>query len=211
MVTSSITQNRIGYLRIAAFTLGSAAEARREMSQLAKAGARRFILDFRFNKGGLAEETADVLKLFIGRQKLLFSERSDKPAHNHDYTAAQTAPFEGARLVVLVNGQTASYAEAAAASLRENFGAMIIGSKTSGEAGIQRMFPLAEGKGLWMTIAYLTSPSGKQIEDAGVIPDVTVSLSDSDELRIARVWNDNTSVPPENDTCFGEALRALSR
>ncbi|MFA5161263.1 MAG: S41 family peptidase [Elusimicrobiales bacterium] len=209
IATSAIYQQWAGYLRMTSFALGSAAQARREMADLHAAGIQAVLLDLRFNKGGLPAEAADFLRLFTGGKKTLFREISDKAAYRQSYEAGPDAQFGDVLVMVLVNGKTAGCAEIAAQSLRENTGALVAGSRTAGEGGTQRMFNLPDDKGLWMTVSYLVPPSGRAIEEAGIIPDMTITASAGDEARIEQGWSE-TKYPVLNDPYFREAVKTLA-
>ena len=51
---------------------------------------------------------------------------------------------------------------------------MSVGKKTFGKGSVQTLFNLADGSGLYVTIARYHTPSGKVIDHVGLDPDVEV-------------------------------------
>jgi len=211
LVSSSIGPGGVGYLRIANFTFTAAADARAEMEKLAAAGVRFLVIDLRYNNGGPPSQAAGVLRLFVGGGRILFSARSDKPDYNTDYKAGASAPYGNLRCAVLVNRQTSSGAEIMAESLRENAGALLVGAKTAGEAGIQKMFPLSDGRALRLTVAYLTPPSGAALAGKGITPDVMLASGEQDEERINRFLSAYPGRIPDGDPAYAQAAAILTK
>jgi len=83
--------------------------------------------------------------------------------------------FEFERIVVLVNGRTASAAEVFAQSLREITGAVIIGSQTFGKGLAQSSINLESGNVALMTMFEILSSDGMSFHAVGVAPDISVS------------------------------------
>jgi carboxyl-terminal processing protease len=82
--------------------------------------------------------------------------------------------LRGARLVVLVNGGSASAAEILAGALRDQKRATLVGRRTYGKGSVQTVIPLANGRALKLTTSYYSTPSGAVINERGIEPDVRV-------------------------------------
>ena len=76
--------------------------------------------------------------------------------------------------VVLVNAGTQGPAEIIAAVLRQRSGAQLVGQRSFGLAGHQRLVPLSDGSGVVLTDAYYTGPDGEPISTS-LVPDEVVS------------------------------------
>jgi len=78
-------------------------------------------------------------------------------------------------VVVLINRWTASASEIFAAALRENGRCQLVGETTYGKGAIQKLFPLEDGSALRLTLARYYTPSGRNIDEQGIDPDVKVT------------------------------------
>src|SRR5262249_7765714 len=86
-------------------------------------------------------------------------------------------------VATLVNGSTAGAAEALAAVLRETGTALILGSKTAGQAMIAQEYPLKEGGRLRIAISPIQLGDGSAVMLDGVKPDISVTVSPEDERQ----------------------------
>ncbi len=80
----------------------------------------------------------------------------------------------GARLVVLVNGGSASASEILAAALHDNHRAALIGRRTYGKGSVQTIMPLADGQALKITTSRYFTPAGISINGVGIVPDMVL-------------------------------------
>ena len=76
----------------------------------------------------------------------------------------------GATLVVLVNGGSASASEILAAALHDNHRATLIGRRTYGKGSVQTIMPLADGQALKITTSRYFTPAGISINGVGIVP-----------------------------------------
>jgi len=83
-------------------------------------------------------------------------------------------------MTLLVTTGTSGAAELFAAALDGNNRADLIGERTLGRAGIQKLVRLPEGRGLWLTYARYLTPAGITIQGRGLTPDVPVDEPDVD-------------------------------
>lgn len=164
--------SRAAFVRIGLFYGDSAAMAAAGLAGLVKQGARSFVLDLRGNRGGSPAEAADLLTLFARKRGPVLRLTSRHELYARDYVARKAGPFSGLPVTVLVDGETSMAGEVFAASLRELAGAKVVGSRTAGRVSVQKTFPLGEGRGLSLSVARLTSPSGLDLEGKGLQPDV---------------------------------------
>ena len=74
-------------------------------------------------------------------------------------------------MVTLVNGGTASASEILAGALQDNDRSKLIGGKTFGKGLIQSLTNLSDGSGLAITVASYLTPSGRDIQNLGIVPD----------------------------------------
>ena len=81
-------------------------------------------------------------------------------------------------VVLLTTTGTSGAAEVFAAALADNKRATLVGERTLGRAGLQKLVKLPDGSGLWMTWARYVAPSGTVIHGTGLEPSVEVEQPD---------------------------------
>jgi carboxyl-terminal processing protease len=85
-------------------------------------------------------------------------------------------------LVVMVNRGTAGPAEIVAAAVMENARADVVGDKTFGTGGVQKVIEIPDGSALILTVAKYYTPGGKAIQDTAVTPNIMVADADEADL-----------------------------
>ena len=191
-------------------------DALRNVLQQNAASASGIVLDLRENPGGLVDTAVAVASEFVspgqGRQDVL-SERgrmtsADNPQSAQDVTDEPIKPGGLAlqqKLVVLVDGNTASAAEIVTASLHDYHRATVIGTATFGKGSEIRDFPLSDGSVLHLIVDLWYGPAGENIDGKGVTPDQTVQLDSPDH----RFRLDAQSPPEAGDLQLQAALQRL--
>jgi len=177
-VANKIAAPGVGYLRIAAFTGRTAAQAKTAVAELTKAGAGKLIVDVRRTSGGSNEAGLALARLFVGSGTLAKRESRDAAATAIDATTGDgsiTLPVE-----VLADNGTSGAAELFASAMVGNKRAEIIGEHTIGRAGEQKLVKLPDGTGLWITTVKYLTPSGEPLHEKGLTPAVAVDSPDVD-------------------------------
>jgi carboxyl-terminal processing protease len=184
----------IGLIEIQSFQQSTAAELDRALEELLDANSiRGLIIDLRGNPGGMVQAAVAVADRFLDQGLILASEG------RHEGAEQTTLATPGDRLerrpiAVLIDKQTASAAEILAAALRDQERATVFGERSYGKGSVQSIWPLSNGSALRLTTARYRTPAGRDLEDAGVIPDIEVPYSTSDAdavLEKARIWMEN--------------------
>jgi carboxyl-terminal processing protease len=173
---------KIGYLQIRGFPEPSVDDkVGQALADFDKGGIDGLILDLRGNSGGRIDVGTRVISRFV-RDGVFFQqvdrsgrEKMARPAGNQYWE--HTVP-----IVTLVDGGTASMGEILSSALQESGVSKVVGSATAGSVAGARLFPLANGGALQITVLTITSGSGQMLNDVGVKPDVPVDLSDDDLL-----------------------------
>ena len=77
------------------------------------------------------------------------------------------------------------------AAMNDNDRAELIGERTLGRAGIQKLVKLPEGRGLWLTYARYLTPKGNPIQGRGLEPDLAV---DEPEVEFGAAASDKDPI-----------------
>jgi carboxyl-terminal processing protease len=171
-VTAKLLPGGVGYVALRSFDLSAADQLRRELVQLAAQGARATIFDLRGNGGGYEQSAVRVASLFVasGPVVTLEERRGKRLVRKADGKALAAKP-----LIVLVDGDSASASELVAAAIRDHGAGRLVGTKTYGKGVVQSMFPLPDGSAIKLTTARYFTPRGRNIDGAGLEPDVAVT------------------------------------
>lgn len=182
---------KIGYIRITAFSRHTVRDLRKAFKDLTSQGFRGLVLDLRYNPGGLLSSAVEVSDMFISSGVIVSTE--GRNTKKRVWKAVRADTFQGFPMVVLVNEYSASASEIVAACLQDHGRAVVIGTRTWGKGSVQNVVELEDGKSaLKLTTASYQRPSGKNIhrfygatkEDQwGVHPDdgYVVELEDKEE------------------------------
>lgn len=178
-----IIEDKTGYIKLIEFQERAAGELEDVLKKLEAEGMDSLILDLRNNPGGLLESAIDVSEKFLAKDKVIVSTKSRTLSQNMVYKSSGKFKHPDYPIVVLVNEGSASAAEIVAGALRDNKRAIIVGTKTFGKGSVQTVIPLKDNSALRLTTALYYTPSGKTIQNQGVIPDVLVESDGSMEIR----------------------------
>jgi carboxyl-terminal processing protease len=176
----------IGYVRVTAFSGGTARELRKALQQLQTENLGGLVVDLRFNPGGLLRSAIEVSDLFIAKGRIVSTKGRDSGGPERVWDAHEKGTFENVPMVVLVNRYSASGSEIVAACLQDHKRAVVMGERTWGKGSVQNVIPLEGGRSaLKLTTASYRRPSGKNIhrfpgagsdEEWGVRPDEGYAL-----------------------------------
>ena len=129
------------------------------------------ILDLRDNPGGLIDEAANLSQIFLSEGPIVSYTR--KGEADRVLTSQNTSP-EIAPMTVLINRSTASSAEVITGALQDRNRAVILGEKSYGKGTVQEVSSLSDGSKLEFTVGKYRTPSGHQIDQIGISPDLLV-------------------------------------
>ena len=171
----------VGYINMPGFNQQTASGlegAVRELKRTIGPGIKGYVLDLRNNPGGLLDQAIQVSDdLLTGGE--IVSTRGRRPDDTQRYDAKGGDITEGKKVVVLINGGTASASEIVSGALQDHKRATIVGMTSFGKGSVQTIIPLADGGGaLRLTTARYYTPSGHSIQAQGIIPDIQVAQGD---------------------------------
>ena len=175
------------YVRITTFSETTASDLNRAVARLKRDNPghiKGLVLDLRNNPGGVLEAGVAVADAFLNEGVIVTADgRTPDARFRMDATPGDL--IDGARLVVLVNGGTASASEIVAGALKDHGRAELIGHKTYGKGSVQTVMPLAHGGAVKLTTSRYFTPSGASIHGKGIIPDIVPDDADGPPVELA--------------------------
>jgi carboxyl-terminal processing protease len=156
------------YIRIASFQTGTG-----KQKKLAGGTLKGVVLDLRNNPGGVLNGAVEVSDAFLEKGPIVSIRGRDKDS-NHEFDATPGDELNGAPMVVLVNGGSASAAEIVAGALQDQHRAVLLGSKTFGKGSVQTIMPMQNETAIKITTARYYTPSGRSIQAEGIVPDIVI-------------------------------------
>jgi len=141
------------------------------------------VLDLRNNPGGFLQASVLVASDFVKAGTIVTQKSSDGSEQKYD-VEANKGNFLNDKLVVLINGGSASASEILAGALKDYNRAKLVGVKSFGKGTVQQPEDFSDGSGLHVTIAKWLLPNGANIHGAGIVPDVEVKTSDKDKTDV---------------------------
>lgn len=133
-----------------------------------------YIIDLRGNSGGLMDQAVKVAGAFAERGAVVLEQSR---AAIEKATSSGGDLTEGKPVVVLINGNTASGAEAIAISLQDEHRATIVGRRSFGAGTVQTLIPLDGEGAIRLTTYRLLRANGQSWDGKGVEPDVVVDMA----------------------------------
>ncbi len=165
----------IAQIKLLKFGGETTIEWQKAISQItSKSSVKGIILDLRNNPGGYLQAAVDLAGEFLPRGSVAVIEDKGGDNKTNYSTTKEIGAFVNAKVVVLVNGGSASASEILAGALRDDRKIMLIGEKTFGKGTIQEPQDLPGGAGLHITIAKWLTPSGFWVNEKGLDPNTEV-------------------------------------
>lgn len=146
------------------------------------------VLDLRNNPGGYLESSVMVASDFIKEGTVVTQEQTGGKKTEYKVDARRRKLLDD-KMVVLINGGSASASEILAGALRDFKRAKLLGEKSFGKGTVQMPESFSDGSGIHITIAKWLLPSGKNIHKEGVMPDVEIkwnadSKNEEDSVKV---------------------------
>jgi carboxyl-terminal processing protease len=129
------------------------------------------VLDLRNNPGGVLEAAVTVSDAFLD-EGIIVTASGRTPESRFEMDATPGDMIDGAPIVVLVNGGSASASEIVAGALKDHHRATLVGQTTFGKGSVQTVMPLSDGRAIKLTTSRYFTPSGASIHQKGITPDV---------------------------------------
>jgi carboxyl-terminal processing protease len=215
LVSGRMIGSDVGYMRIASFGPDVTSKVQTQAAALATSGAKHLIIDIRHTAEGPFEKGIDTARLFVKSGTLAMiagrdeqAKPTDKPIEKAPQATIRDTitakPGDGAialPVTLLVTTGTSGAAELFAAALEGNKRADMVGERTLGRAGIQKLVRLPDGRGLWLTSSRYVTPGGEIIQGRGLTPDLGI---DEPDLEFDQP-------PPAKDAILDAAIERIKK
>ncbi|CAK0774621.1 Carboxy-terminal-processing protease [Gammaproteobacteria bacterium] len=192
-VKSRTLEPGYGYVRITQFQAQTESNLVEEVDKLKHDNdgkLKGLVIDLRNNPGGVLSAAVAVSDAFLEKGLVVYTEGRVKDSQLR-FKANPGDLLEGAPIVVLVNGGSASASEIVAGALQDHHRAVVMGQKTFGKGSVQTILPMTGGDtALKLTTALYYTPSGRSIQAEGIQPDIVLenvkvaSAGDNDALSL---------------------------
>lgn len=198
-VSSEMLDNNgknVGYLSVSIFGQKTYSQFKDALTKLEKQDMDSLIIDLRGNTGGYLSTVTNMLEEFIDKGNVIYQIQSSSGVKQYKTVKASDKKY---KIVVLIDGGSASASEIMSAAMKEVYGATLVGQTTYGKGTVQTTRDLSNGSMIKYTIEKWLTPSGKNIDKEGIKPDYEVELGDS--------YKNNPT--KENDAQLQKALDLL--
>jgi carboxyl-terminal processing protease len=151
------------------------------LKEFVKSKKTKLILDLRGNPGGYLDASVDMASWFLPLGKPIVREDFGESRSEGVYRSKGYNIFnENLRMIILVDGGSASASEILAGALQEHNVAKLVGTQTYGKGSVQELIHVTKDTSLKVTIAKWLTPDGKSISDGGLTPDYEVKMTEKD-------------------------------
>jgi carboxyl-terminal processing protease len=173
-VSAEMLEAGYGYVRISQFSETTGDDLIGALKTLRKrngAPLKGLVLDMRDNPGGVLEAAVSVADTFLD-SGVIVTAKGRTPDSKFEMDATPGDALNGAPMVVLVNGGSASAAEIVAGALKDQHRAKLMGRTTFGKGSVQTIIPLSDDRAVKLTTSLYYTPSGVSINHRGIAPDI---------------------------------------
>jgi len=191
-IESFVAQPRIGYIRINHLLPGVETEIEKKLADFQSQGVDRLILDVRSCIEELQDPAVKVADLFLPQTTIV--QISGRDGVIQKISGDSKVAFKG-QLLILTDFTTAGGAEIIAGAIQDAGTGKIMGLRTYGRGGIQKLLPAGDNYVVLTTQKYVT-PKGKVILNNGIDP----SMPFKDDLKSA------DATKPDEDRMLNKAI-----
>ena len=176
-VTAKLLPDKVGYLDVTSLAGNRTEDAKAKLQDLKKQGAKYIVLDLRHCSTGEPDKGIPLANLFLDKGEITYVKGQKTEKQQFDARSADDV-WSGP-LVVITDRSTAGGAEIAAAALLDDTRAQVVGERSYGDASLRKTIQMDDGGAVILSVAKYYSPTGKAIQDTGVVPSVQLTENDN--------------------------------
>lgn len=174
------TASGVYHIALYEFTANSAHLFDQAFQRFKSSGSKKLIIDLRSNPGGYLDASVDIASHFVPKGTTVVTEDFDGKAQSQPHISLGYNDMPaGTKIVVLIDGGSASASEILAGALQDTNIATLIGTKSFGKGSVQTLMDL-DGGSLKVTVARWITPEGHWIMGNGITPDIEVPFTNAD-------------------------------
>lgn len=178
------TKGDVFIIRLYSFSAISPNLFREALREFVQSGKYKLIIDLRGNPGGYLEAAQDMASWFLPTGKVIVSEDFRNEKDKQVFRSRGYNIFnDNLKLVVLIDGGSASASEILAGALHDHGVATLVGAQSFGKGSVQELVDITDDTSLKVTIAKWLTPNGTSISHNGLTPDVVVKLDEKAFLQ----------------------------
>lgn len=162
--THYMIDEKTGYIKINRFAATTHEEFLASVSELARMGMERFILDLRNNPGGYLTQAIAISEEFFPRGTKIVSTKSRHARFNQNVESRRDGLLMDIPVIVLVNEGSASASEIVSGAIQDHDRGLIVGRRTFGKGLVQQQYELIDNSNIRVTISRYYTPSGRLIQ-----------------------------------------------
>lgn len=199
-VTSEVLEEndkKIGYIQVDIFSATTYNQFEKAVQKLENEQVEGMIIDLRDNTGGHLSVVTDMLSLFLDDSHVIYQIEDKDQTTKYYSTGKETKEYP---VVILQNGNSASASELFTATMKEEYGAKVVGTTSYGKGTVQELNTLQDGTQYKFTTKKWLTPKGNWVHEKGITPDVEVELDEGYRNEPTR----------ENDNQFQRAVSTLN-
>lgn len=179
------------YIKLSNFNRTAGEELRTHLKMLAEEKTiKSIILDLRGNPGGLLDAAVDVCEKFLAKDELVVSTKGRENSSLKKYYSRQQPIVSNEKLVVLINGSSASASEIVAGAIQDHDRGIILGTQSFGKGLVQTIIPLTNNTSLKITTAKYYTPTGRSIQKIDYSKDNPI-IENADSILVDLYQTDN--------------------
>jgi len=191
--------DKIFVIKLFSFSAPSISKFKNALLEFSKSNTDKLVLDLRGNPGGYLEAAVDIASWFLPDGEVVVREYFGEGKEEHVYRSKGYNVFtDQLKLVILIDGGSASASEILAGALSEHKKGTLVGTDTFGKGSVQELVDVTDNTALKVTIARWLTPEGVSISETGLKPDVVVEFTAEDAKN-------------DRDPQMGKAIEILTK
>ncbi len=200
-VKPRMLENGVGVIRLLDFSSVTLEAFNIALDGLKNEGMTALIIDLRDNPGGNLDTVVGIADILLDEGTIL----TIRPREGEPTVYTAKPGKLGLPLAIIINGNSASASEVLAGAVQDHDAGTVVGERSFGKGSVQTTYPLQAGGWAKFTTAVYFTPSGRSVQDEGILPDIEV------KLESPQTGSNYEDLPLENDQQLLAAIAAVSQ